>query len=80
MHISRQLSLLNDYVIIRKYNEINYRDRGQKLTKIKQKHSTMTSGAQIYLFLVKRPGTLPPRTSCSVCRGPREFLEIRHIA
>jgi hypothetical protein len=29
LHVSSQLSLLNDYVIIRKYHELNHRDRAQ---------------------------------------------------
>ena len=29
LHVSSQLSLLGDYLIIRKYNEVNHRDRAQ---------------------------------------------------
>jgi hypothetical protein len=29
LHVSSQLSLLDDYFIIRKYNELNHRDRAQ---------------------------------------------------
>ena len=43
LHISSQLSLLDDYFIIRKYNKLNYRDCAQININSDKKHNTMTS-------------------------------------
>ena len=34
-------TLLDDYFIIRKHNELNHRDRGQIALKLRQKHNTI---------------------------------------